>query len=303
MELIERLFISPCGLRHSAGMPAAMVTRSRSSRQHGHSRVARGAPPSLWPRLPAELLGRIAAACESGATLRAIDAVDRSLWSTRVERLLGALQGTPSEPLLLHVRHVARRAAPALVTAGALHPYYPHHFTTPCSRHTSCATPPTPHLLTLPHRALAAGVVPVLIKCIAEGDALPTGGLQSAFSSVTALLDAAKAADPKTSMLEASVAAELLQKGLLAALKVAVREEWAPERSGGRHSGAAAIGELFRLQCRLLHSALCPRMRDDLPPGFSHAPLIHVVSVSLVSVSSHSTVAIESTVLHASTTT
>lgn len=278
-------------------MPAAMVTRSRSSRQHGHSRVARGAPPSHWPRLPAELLGRIAAACESGATLRAIDAVDRSLWSTRVERLLGALQGTPSEPLLLHVRHVARRAAPALVTAGALHPYYPHHFTTPCSRHTSCATPPTPHLLTLPHRALAAGVVPVLIKCIAEGDALPTGGLQSAFSSVTALLDAAKAADPKTSMLEASVAAELLQKGLLAALKVAVREEWAPERSGGRHSGAAAIGELFRLQCRLLHSALCPRMRDDLPPGFSHAPLIHVVSVALVSVSSHSTV------LHASTTT
>ena len=269
-----------------------MVTRSRSSRQHGHSRVARGAPPSLWPRLPAELLGRIAAACESGATLRAIDAVDRSLWSTRVERLLGALQGTPSEPLLLHVRHVARRAAPALVTAGALHPYYPHHFTTPCSRHTSYA-----HLLTLPHRALAAGVVPVLIKCIAEGDALPTGGLQSAFSSVTALLDAAKAADPKTSMLEASVAAELLQKGLLAALKVAVREEWAPERSGGRHSGAAAIGELFRLQCRLLHSALCPRMRDDLPPGFSHAPLIHVVSVALVSVSSHSTV------LHASTTT
>ena len=279
-------------------MPAAMVTRSRSSRQHGHSRVARGAPPSLWPRLPAELLGRIAAACESGATLRAIDAVDRSLWSTRVERLLGALQGTPSEPLLLHVRHVARRAAPALVTAGALHPYYPHHFTTPCSRHTSYA-----HLLTLPHRALAAGVVPVLIKCIAEGDALPTGGLQSAFSSVTALLDAAKAADPKTSMLEASVAAELLQKGLLAALKVAVREEWAPERSGGRHSGAAAIGELFRLQCRLLHSALCPRMRDDLPPGFSHAPLIHVVSVALVSVSSHSTVLDASTTRLECTTT
>ena len=61
-----------------------------------------------------------------------------------------------------------------------------------------------------------------------------------------------------------------------------MREEWAPERSGGRHSGAAAIGELFRLQCRLLHSALCPRMRDDLPPGFSHAPLIHVVSLALV---------------------
>ena len=126
----------------AAGMPAAMVTRSRSSRQNGHSRLARGEPPSLWPRLPAELLGRIAAACESGATLRAIDAVDRSLWSTRVERLLGALQGTPSEPLLLHVRHVARRAAPALVTAGALHPSLPTHLPRPAH-----ATPRTPHHL------------------------------------------------------------------------------------------------------------------------------------------------------------
>ena len=32
------------------------------------------------------------------------------------------------------------------------------------------------------------------------------------------------------------VAADLLQHGLLPALKVAVRDEWAPERSGGRHS-------------------------------------------------------------------
>ena len=57
-----------------------------------------------------------------------------------------------------------------------------------------------------------------------------------AFGSVVALLDAAKAAEPSSSMLEATVAADLLQHGLLAALKVAVRDEWAPERSGGRHS-------------------------------------------------------------------
>jgi hypothetical protein len=75
-------------------------------------------------------------------------------------------------------------------------PYYPRHLTTHCPRHASCATNPTLHPpLTPPHRALAAGVVPVLIKCIAEGDALPTGGLQTAFGSVTALLDAAKACD------------------------------------------------------------------------------------------------------------
>ena len=117
--------------RPSGCSMAARVTRSRTSQQHEQSRLDRGAPPSLWPRLPAELLGRIASACESGAELRAIDAVDCSLRSTRVERLLGALQGTPSEPLLLHVRHVARRAAPALVTAGAstaaLLPTPPHH--------------------------------------------------------------------------------------------------------------------------------------------------------------------------------
>ena len=103
-------------------------------------------------------------------------------------------------------------------------------------------------------------MVPVLIKCIAEGDALPTGGLQSAFSSVTALLDAAKAADPKTSMLEASVAAELLQKGLLAALKVAVRGSGPPsdpadgtaERRRSENSSGCSAGcctRRFALGC------------------------------------------------------
>ena len=53
---------------------------------------------------------------------------------------------------------------------------------------------------------------------------------------MVALLDAAKAAEPTGSLLEATVAADLLQHGLLPALKVAVRDEWAPERSGGRHS-------------------------------------------------------------------
>ena len=52
---------------------------------------------------------------------------------------------------------------------------------------------------------------------------------------MVALLDAAKAAEPTSSLLEATVAADLLQHGLLPALKVAVRDEWAPERSGGRH--------------------------------------------------------------------
>ena len=96
-----------------------MVSRSRASAaQHGFPRIA-SAPASPWPHLPAELLGRIASACETCAALRAMDALDRSLWSTRVERLLGALRCAPAEPLLLHVRHVARRAAPALVSAGA----------------------------------------------------------------------------------------------------------------------------------------------------------------------------------------
>ena len=85
-----------------------MVTRSRASaRQHVLPRIASAPTSSPWPRLPAELLGRIASACESCAALRAMDALDRSLWSTRVERLLGALRCTPTEPLLLHVRHVA----------------------------------------------------------------------------------------------------------------------------------------------------------------------------------------------------
>ena len=164
-----------------------MVTRSAAAAhfapstrctQRAHPRLARGAQPSIWLRLPAELHGRIAGACNNCSSLRALDAVDRSLWATRVERLLSALQGTPSEPLLLHVRHLADRAAPELV---------------------------------------ASGIVPALIQCIADGDALPTGGLALAFGTVTALLDAAKAADPKTSMLEATVAAELLQKNLLGA--------------------------------------------------------------------------------------
>jgi hypothetical protein len=44
-------------------------------------------------------------------------------------------------------------------------------------------------------------------------------------------------------------------------------------------SGAAAIGEIFRLQCRLLHCALSPRMRETVPPEFMHAPLIHVAFI------------------------
>ena len=216
--------------RPHAGALAAMATRSRSAQPQAHPRLVPGAPPSLWPRLPAELLARIASACECGTALRAIDAVDGSLWSTRVERLLGALQGSPSEPLLLHVRHVARRAAPALVTAGACYnPDSRHQLTAPRPRLTSHSAPPAPHPLTPPHRALAAGVVPVLIQCIADGEALPagglptaglqagglqtgglqagglqtgglpTGGLQTAFGSVTALLDAAKAPNPNPS--------------------------------------------------------------------------------------------------------
>eukprot|EP00964_Phaeocystis_antarctica_P000853 scaffold469_cov60-Phaeocystis_antarctica.AAC.2 len=184
---------------------AALATRSRSTQPQAQPRPVPGAPPSLWPRLPAELLARIASACVCGSALRAIDAVDGSLWSTRVERLLCALQGSPSEPLLLHVRHVARRAAPALVTAGTCYsPDSRHQLTAPRPRHASHSAPPAPHPLTPPHRALAAGVVPVLIQCIADGEALPTGGLQTgglqtAFGSVTALLDAAKAPNPNPS--------------------------------------------------------------------------------------------------------
>ena len=131
---------SPRSSRITSGM--ATVTRSRASaRQHGLPRIASAPTSSPWPRLPAELLGRIASACESCAALRAMDALDRSLWSTRVERLLGALRCTPTEPLLLHVRHVARRAAPALVSAGAgVHPLlYPY-----CAPSTPR---PAPHVL------------------------------------------------------------------------------------------------------------------------------------------------------------
>ena len=145
------------------------------AQQHGFPRIA-SAPPSPWPRLPAELLGRIASACETCAALRAMDALDRSLWSTRVERLLGALRCTPTEPLLLHVRHVARRATPALVSAGGAAPV-----TKPLLRAAPaapCAARAMPHALTPPGRALAAGVVPVLVQSIAQGHALPSHTLQ-----------------------------------------------------------------------------------------------------------------------------
>ena len=154
-----------------------MVTRSRASaRQHGLPRIASAPTSSPWPRLPAELLGRIASACESCAALRAMDALDRSLWSTRVERLLGALRCTPTEPLLLHVRHVARRATPALVSAGGAAPV-----TIPLLRAAPaapCAARAMPHALTPPGRAPAAGVVPVLVQSIAHGHALPSHSLQ-----------------------------------------------------------------------------------------------------------------------------
>ena len=203
-------------------MVTAMVTRSRTqarahprrTQAHAHPRLAPNAEQQSWRCLPAELLGRIALMCDGSASMCALDAVDQLLWATRVERLLSALQEAPSEPLLLHVRHVAHRAAPELVDAGA---------------------------------------VPALIASIAHGEALPTGGLQRAFGTVTALLDAAKAADA-TSMLEATVAAELLQKGLLRALKVRrVRLEpstsrpahpatHAPEPDCGAVRGAQGVG-------------------------------------------------------------
>ena len=195
----------------------------------------------------------------------------RSLWHGRVDRLLTALHGLSTEALLLHCQLVARSATRSLVEAG---------------------------------------IVRVLVSSIASS-AVPTETLVTAFATVTALIDAAKAAEPDSSMLEATVAAELLEKGLLSALKVAIREEWAPERFGGRHrsrrpasnppscagplsrrphrlslspavavrSGAAAIGEIFRLQCRLLHCALSPCMRETVPPEFMHAPLIHVAFI------------------------
>ena len=119
----------------------------------------------------------------------------RSLWHGRVDRLLTALHGLSTEALLLHCQHVARSATRSLVEAG---------------------------------------IVRVLVSSIASS-AVPTETLVTAFATVTALIDAANAAEPDSSMLEATVAAELLEKGLLSALKVAIREEWAPERFGGRH--------------------------------------------------------------------